>query len=156
MERGIFTITVDGRDYFGTLANDGWPTGPCPSAEEATLRVEAYERGDEVDEAAPQQLSRRQMTTVAQWAAENGFAAEATLAAVARSEGLHSEAWIRASAAFEILIGQWNYTEDGAYVWIPGPMPKGVWDVGGARIRSAIGEASLMRGETGGQQRLGS
>lgn len=131
MEREIFTMTVGSRVYFGAVAADGWPTGPCPSEAKALLRVEAYERGEEVSEAAPGQCSRWQMTAFAAWAAKERLDVEVEQATQARAAGLHSEAWCIASASF---IRLWEF------------MPDAVRRAGGARLRCAVGEASLARG----------
>lgn len=130
MQTEIFTMVVDGVTYFGAIALDGWPTGPCPSEAKALERLAAYERGEEVSEAAPQQASRRQMTAFAQWALAERLDVEFRLAEDARRDGLHSEAWVRASRRFVAL---WEM------------MPDRVRRAGGARLRCAVNEASLTR-----------
>lgn len=130
MDNQAFTCAVDGVTYYGLVAVDGWPTGPCPSPEKARERLDAYEAGDDVSEAAPQQLSRAQLSAVLRL--QHGLAPSIRtrlqeLAAEAQLAGLHSEAWIRASAA---AVNMW------------GILP---YLAGGARIRRAAGEVSLTR-----------
>jgi hypothetical protein len=99
----IDTKTIDGTMYYITAAEDGWPTGPCGpcgSVAAALERVAAYERLDEVSEAAPGQASRAQMTAFLVWARSAGIRdGGAMLQSIeeARRDGLHSDAWIRAS-----------------------------------------------------------
>src|SRR5689334_23185218 len=103
-----FTCAVDGVLYYGLVAVDGWPTGPCPSPEKARERLDAYEAGAEVSEAAPQQLSRAQLSAVLRF--RHGLAPSIrerlhALASAAQLAGLHSEEWIRASAA---VVSVWS------------------------------------------------
>lgn len=133
MDNQAFTCVVDGVTYYGMVAVDGWPTGPCPSPEKARERLDAYEAGLEVSEAAPQQLSRAQLSAVLRlWGGVGPTIRERlhALAAEAQLAGLHSEAWIRASAA---VVARWAI------------LPEAVRHAGGARIRRAPGEVSLTR-----------
>lgn len=132
----VFSCVIDGAWYFGAVASDGWPTGPCLSEGKALERLRAYESGAEVSEAAPDQLSRAQMTGILQWRHGvgstirdmlHGLASEAQLGG-----GLHSEAWLRASRA---AVAVWDIVPDSVRL------------AGGARIRKAAGEQSLSRGD---------
>lgn len=133
MDNQAFTCVVDGVTYYGLVAVDGWPTGPCTSPEKARERLDAYEAGLEVSEAAPQQLSRAQLSAVLRL--RHGLAPSIRerlqgLASEAQLAGLHSQEWIRASAA---VVAVWAI------------LPEAVRHAGGARIRRAAGEVSLTR-----------
>lgn len=125
----IDTRTVDGVTYYSTIASDGWPTGPCLTASKALERVAAYEAGEEVSEAAPQQFSRAQMTAARRCIRDGGELARTIQAAL--DSGLHTEEWCRASARL-IRLGR--------------SIPPEVWRAGGARVRKATDEPSLTRG----------
>jgi hypothetical protein len=120
--------SIAGVTYYYDLAEDGWPTGPCPSVELAVARRCAYERGEEVSEAAPGQCSRAQMTAFAAWLEDQEQYAGVMDAVVS---GLHSAEWVRASALFVSVIDS---------------LPDYIVHAGGARIRRATGEVSLARG----------
>lgn len=128
--RDVFTLLFEGRPYYGCVADDGWPTGPCPSAEKTIERVSAYEAGLEVSEAAPQQVSRIQLTRFKAWAHDRGRDGLVALAEAAMNDGLHTEAWMRVSAAFVDLYST---------------LPMTVTKAGGTRVRRAAGAASLTR-----------
>lgn len=129
-----FTCVVDDVTYYGLVAAaDGWPTGPCPSPEKARERLDAYEAGLEVSEAAPGQLSRAQLSAVLRLRHRLGPSTRERLQALADdaiASGLHSPAWARASAA---AVKVWDI------------LPDWVRHAGGARIRRAPGEVSLTR-----------
>jgi hypothetical protein len=121
-------IVIAGQPYYQGVAEDGWPTGPCPSPEKCVERLAAYERGEEVSEAAPGQCSRAQMTAFGVWIEDQeqyGLVADAVAC------GLHSAEWARASRLFVSMLAT---------------LPDYVVRAGGARIRKAPGEASLTRG----------
>jgi hypothetical protein len=89
--------------YFSAIACDGWPTGPCPSEAKARERVTAYERCEEVSEAAPGQGSRAQMRALRQWLVDTDFRGsreEIHHIDEAIRAGLHTEEWCRASRLF--------------------------------------------------------
>lgn len=96
----ITTKTIDGITYHLASAIDGWPTGPCLTADALMLRLSAYESGADVTEAAPGQASRAQMAAFLAWARDAGFRDGGQLVRQieqAIADGLHSDAWIRAS-----------------------------------------------------------
>jgi hypothetical protein len=149
-DREIYTTFRAGRFYYGTVAVDGWPTGPCPSQEIALQRVTMYERCEEVSEAAPQQLSRAQMTAAHDWsrgrfrvgiatrdadgndvypgASENAEVLSACLCAL--RAGLHSPAWIEASDLILRLM-------------INRSIPTYVENAGGAMIRRRLPDTAI-------------
>lgn len=130
----VFTGMTDGVRYYGAVAEDGWPTGPCQSEAHARERLGLYESGQEVSEAAPGQLSRAQLAAVLRWRTGVGSTFRDrlhALAADAQIMGLHSPNWVRASAA---VVAVW------------GIVPESVRFAGGARLRRSAGEVSLTRG----------
>lgn len=131
----IETTVIDGVAYSSAVAADGWPTGPCSTADRALERLHRYESGDEVSEAAPGQFSRAQMTVALSWGQRERLDEEVAMIERARQDGLHSEAWVRAS--FRLLSDM-----------LRREIPRSVWDAGGARIRRSAGEPSLTRGES--------
>lgn len=125
-------IYSGGQTYYQLVACDGWPSGPCPSPAKAIERVTAYERCEEVSEAAPQQASRAQMKAFLEWGNSLGGGTPplrptygavmrdvgghspnygtqpshvSLLASNAIRDGLHSQAWMAASAELVRLAG---------------------------------------------------
>jgi hypothetical protein len=99
----IAVVHVDDVPYFSAIACDGWPTGPCPSEAKARERVTAYERCEEVSEAALGQGSRAQMRALRQWLVDTDFRGnrpEISVIDAAIEAGLHTEEWCRASRLF--------------------------------------------------------
>jgi hypothetical protein len=99
----IATESFDGVTYYSAVACDGWPTGPCPTREKALERVGAYQRCEEVSEAAPGQASRAQMRALRQWFVDTDFRGnrpEIAVVDAAISAGIHTEEWCVASRLF--------------------------------------------------------
>jgi len=135
-------VANEGRIYYQMVACDGWPTGPCDSLHSALERVVAYEKGEEVSEAAPGQASRAQMTAFHDWASggyQVGHAVRdvsgvdtypnstryaevvgATMGAL--SSHLHSTAWMAASRLLNIALSSWR-------------LPSNILNAGGAVVR---------------------
>ncbi len=129
-------LHIDGRIYYQRIACDGWPTGPCPSPAVAHDRVTAYERCEEVSEAAPNQGSRAQLTAFVQVMERPTSPRDIgvyssrgrdllTMARNAIGSGLHSPAWLAISA--ELL----RMANDRA-------LPSEVINAGGAMIRRRL------------------
>lgn len=103
------TMAVDRVAYF--VAHDhvtGWSTGPCATVADAEARLISWMAGEEVTEAAPGQASRGQMAgalaiiTTRLVPRDNGECKRLLQAAI--KDGLHSEAWVRASARVARLV----------------------------------------------------
>lgn len=87
--------------YTIALTAEEWDTGPCLTRNRALGRAAAYWAGMLISEAAPGQFSRRELRE-----ARNRLADEsegAILIDLALEAGLHSDAWIRASAYLSAL-----------------------------------------------------
>src|ERR1044071_8931120 len=68
---------IAGNIYYQLAACDGWSSGPCLSPAKAIERITAYERCEEISEAAPGQASRAQMKAFLAWATTTaGFTTE--------------------------------------------------------------------------------
>lgn len=144
-------LYIAGAVYYQLTACDGWPTGPCPSPAKAVERVTAYERCEEVSEAAPQQASRAQMRAFLEWgnslgqrpmcsavtrdiggsATSYGAPSRVTqLASLAIREGLHSHAWLIASQELVRLAG----TRE---------LPSHVLNAGGTLVRRRLPDTQI-------------
>jgi hypothetical protein len=118
------TLQIDGITYYTATASDGWTTGPCPSVAICSERLAAYEAGEEVSEAAPEQFSRAQLATARyeiQRRPRTVLIAQMDQAIQdALRNGLHSDAWIRAT---RLLLENSPYFTDRT------------WHAGGYRVR---------------------
>lgn len=140
VKAGYGTMSVvDGVTYYHAVACDGWPTGPCRTPEKALERVRAYERCEEVSEAAPSQLSRAQMQAFLAWAVSpphHGFGVAMRIVddceaiRLAIKDGLHSPAWIRVSQRSIILLT--------AKV-----LPRSILDAGGTLVRRRLPDTTI-------------
>jgi hypothetical protein len=117
----IATESFDGVTYYSAIACDGWPTGPCATADKAIERAAAYERGEEVSEAAPGQASRAQMQAFRSWVEvqrfrDGGGIARTVDAAI--EAGLHTAEWLRSSTLLRNLAGSADQVihAGGAYI----------------------------------------
>jgi len=100
-----------------------WNTGPCENATVASQRLELYRRGLPVSEAAPQQLSRRQLEAVERWIANHsrpGWGVDLDLINDALERGMHSDAWVWASV---VLVARER------------EIPPALFQAGGTRVR---------------------
>lgn len=100
----LTTLEIDGITYYIAEASDGWLTGPCAREPKCMERLGAYETGQEVSEAAPDQCSRQQMVAAScELASRHDYGRNKTIKMIddmigkAIADGLHSDNWIRAS-----------------------------------------------------------
>lgn len=130
IHHAIQIAEVDGVTFYSSVAVDGWPTGPCRTEAKVVERYTAYEKCEEVSEAAPGQASRAQMQAFFLWASETWSAVDDGHALLVIGDaiiaGLHTTEWVRAS----MLLAKLR----------PG---NEVFDAGGALVRRRLPETRI-------------